>query len=724
MELKNKIVEQMNCYQEDFIEFLNNSSKKYNLVDIFYKKYNLILEKFPNLKNHHLVKEEIDNNIMELSGNLWELIQDRKLIAISELDKIKNQKFIEENLELFGNYIINLIFLETRQYYNKVNLIKKFYYEFQRPKLSDKFPYEYNIKDEYILEDINNFQIFIPSINKTTESKEKDNDNNNITNISPKLDKIFQNCFKLFFIYDNETLLIKNKLKEEYDNNIIQRSSSPRATRKYKSMKKKKTVKESPNQDNNNIKIIKEEEELSLSLNNEKIKYKIRILFLKKFAEKKLEEIYDIGQKTFNDLDKYIIDSVNSQNNAMNELILKIKKNINEGIYKLKIKDVELDIFDIYEKSNLNFIQFNLNFLHLIPEGDKKINYKELYNIYLELKQNYEIQDNYVSLNTFFDIVFKKYLFDLKSNAFMEYMQKMPFLFLYEFINKFAIKKSKKYSIIKLNEIFTILGLLNKIPPKKEQINNIMKNISDKLKYKIFLSKNDFIFNKLWFEKEDKKNNNNLINLNKANDTRKTIVKKILKSGSIIEMNFDNKLKDFSSKEKKSKLRGSRVFPKLKFNPLNSSKEIVKEISEDDQLKEYLFNINKNQEELIDMNDFKNIISIKKNFIKKKAKLHFTNLSDIKSNLDKDEIISVNSVVESFDKTQLEESSNKFLINAKNSGINNMNNNISKNIKPDKNKLLKNNKSNEGSNNIVDASEEKINITLPEYTYFDYLIKM
>ena len=133
--------------------------------------------------------------------------------------------------------------------------------------------------------------------------------------------------------------------------------------------------------------------------------------------KKKLQEIYNIGQKTFENLDKYIIDSVNSQNNAMNELILKIKKHISEGFYKLQIKDVELDIFDIYEKANLNFDQFTLSFLNTIPEQDKKINYKELYNIYLELKQNYEIQDNYVTLNTFFDIVIKKYLFDLKSTA-------------------------------------------------------------------------------------------------------------------------------------------------------------------------------------------------------------------------------------------------------------------------------------------------------------------
>ena len=88
--------------------------------------------------------------------------------------------------------------------------------------------------------------------------------------------------------------------------------------------------------------------------------------------------------------------------------------------------------------------------------------------------------------------------------------------------------------------------------------------------------------------------------------------------------------------------------------------------------------------------------------------------------------MSVNSVVESFDKTQKSDSStNKLLANVKNSGINNpSNNNISKNKKVDKVKISKNIKINDKNNNIVEGSDEKININFLEYTYFDYLFKM
>ena len=689
---RNNILEQMNFYREDFIEILNNTSQKYKLVEVLYEKYNILFQKFPYLKSNNLVKEEFNNNIIELSGNLWNLVQERKLSSITELNNIKNQNFIEQNLESFGNYIINLIILETQYYYNKINLIKKFYYEFEKPKLSEKFPYEYIFNEESILENTFTSPIFI---HRSSENKEEE------YKISPKLDKIYLNCFKLLFDYDKKVLLIKNKLKDEYNNmyNIDDiRMSLARSRKKLKSIKKK-TLRESTNQENKNI-IINDLEELNLALNNEKIKYKMKIIFLKKFGEKNLEEIYNIGKKTFDELDKYIIDSVNSQNNAVNELILKIKKNIKEGATKLNYKDVELDAFNIYEINSLNFNQFNIDSLNIIPEEEKRIDYKELHEVYLDIKK-FEIQDNYVSLNNFIDIAFKKYLFEKKSKAFMEYFQKIPFFYLYNFINKFAIKKYKGYSLIKLNEIFTILGLLNKTPPKKEQQNDIMRNINNKLKYKIFLSKDDFINNSLWFEKNDKS-----INLKHSESKRDSKIPKKAKSPSIFELSNNFNI----PKEKKIKYRGTRVFSKMKFN-LNNSKDI-KVISEEEQLKEYLFNINKTKDNFIDFINFMKIIVINKNSGKKKVKGFLSNLNDFKSNLDNDEILSMNSFVESFDKAQINE-----LKEVKKSSICN----DKKIIKFEKNnKILKNTKNNEGN---VNASEDKIN-NFFDYSYFDYLIKI
>ena len=82
--------------------------------------------------------------------------------------------------------------------------------------------------------------------------------------------------------------------------------------------------------------------------------------------------------------------------------------------------------------------------------------------------------------------------------------------------------------------------------------------------------------------------------------------------------------------------------------------------------------------------------------------------------------MSINSFVESIDKTQANEPDK----NSKIIGINNSNDDMTKIIKKEKSKILKN-KIIEGNNNtLVDIPEEKIKITFPECTYFDYLIKI
>ena len=67
--------------------------------------------------------------------------------------------------------------------------------------------------------------------------------NENERIISPKIDKTYLNCFKLFFYYDNEIVTLKNKLKEEYNNNMEQN----RRTKKKIKTNKKKTLRDTQN---------------------------------------------------------------------------------------------------------------------------------------------------------------------------------------------------------------------------------------------------------------------------------------------------------------------------------------------------------------------------------------------------------------------------------------------------------------------------------------------
>ena len=701
-DMKVNILEQMDVYQEEFIDFLNSSSKKYKIVDIFYKKYNILLEKFPYFKNNHLFKEEFDKNINELIDHLWEMIQMRKRDAIVELNNIKKHNFIENQFDIFGSYIIDLFIIETKRYYDKINLIKKFYYEFDKQKIAEKFPYEYKLDEDKIIEGINEYPIFIADISKKGQ-------------ISPKIEKLYKNCYKLFFIYDNEINQLKNKYKEEYIMNNSN-STGTRQKRRLKSFKKNNTIKSEMSILSDNKNYINYEEEMKAALSNEKIKYKIRILFLKHFAEKNLKEIYDIGQKTFSCLDNHIIESVNSQNEAMNILIQRIRRSINEGNYKLNIKDVELDLFDIFEKSNLNFSQFNLNYLYTLPEQDKIINYNYLKMVFLDVK-NFEIQKNYVTLNLVIDIVFKKHLFEHKSPAFMKYMHQIPFLYINNFINKYIIKKDKGYSVIKLNELFTSLALLNIVPPKNEEAMAIMKSINDKLKYKKYLTKIDFMNCKLWFEKNE--NNAEYYNYNyEENHLKKNL------RNTTISLNKNTDFGQINLNEKKTK-RSSMISHQT--NELNI---LDKDIPDEIKLKEFLFNINKNDDELIDFTDFMKRIVIKKNTNtnqKNRKSIKFNNGPiDIKSNIDKADILSQNSFMESVDKTQLSESTTNYFKGSKNLVGNNLSS-IANNLKEDY--KMKSYKSQKLNDTFRELSEERINnnineiINFPDYTYFDYFMK-
>ena len=697
LELKYTVIQQLNNYQEEFIDFLNNPSNKYKIVEIFYEKYNTLLEKYPYIKNSHLVKEEFEKNLNELLDHIWEIIQNRKIDFISELNNIKKQQFIEQQLELFGEYIINLFILETNLYYNKVNIIKKFYFEFENQKLAEKFPYEYVFKKDIILEKIDLYPIF--DIKSFSSKKHK---------ISPKLDKLYLNCYKLFFKYDNAMRSINDKEKESNNLNSSGMSSSSPPKRKIKTFYKAKTKSDMKSELSalSENKAINYDGEMKAALSNEKIKYKIRILFLKNFAEKNLKEIYLLGQNIFKNLDQQIISSINWQNNAMNKLISKIKINIKEGANKLNIKDIELDLFDIYEKKNPKFSQVNIKYLYSIPELDKIIDYTELYKVFLDIK-TFEIQNNYANAYTLIDIVFKKHLFEHKSEGFMKYMYRIPFYNLNNFINKFIIKTDKGYSVVKLNDIFTILALLNIIPPSTEQQNNMLKGVSDKLKYKIYLSKHDFMNNKLWFEKSDEKigadgpenmRQNNFMHHN----TRSLTLKKYHQGNS----NTNS-----PAKEKRLKARGSAIFvPSDILNNGNKKKT----------LKEFLFDVNKNEDELIDFIDFMKRITIKKIVTKRKKSIYLQSSIDIKNAIDRVEIQS--SLLDS----QISESTNYFkgsktLIS--NNVLNNPNNNINAKEDPKIKSLASQKLINDSIKDISDNNNIDNTIHFPEYTYFDYLIK-
>ena len=208
-------------------------------------------------------------------------------------------------------------------------------------------------------------------IENITKDKENLNNNNNIDiqseEVSPRIDKMFKNCFKFLFYYDKKINEIFQKEKEKYALNISNISTITKRKHRKKNIMDGKSE---PSIYSESKTLISYETEMKAALNNEKIKYKIRISLLKFFSEKFLVEAYNISDSTFDNLDKSIIKSVDAQNDAMNTLMNKIKKDIMQGQNKIEYT-IKLDVFDIYNKLIIPFKEFSLNYYNILDTNEK-----------------------------------------------------------------------------------------------------------------------------------------------------------------------------------------------------------------------------------------------------------------------------------------------------------------------------------------------------------------
>ena len=671
--LKNNILEKMDLMQNVFYQYLNSKTQKKRLVEIFQRKYEVFFDKYNYLKKKTFVKKEFQKDVIELTEHFWEIIQMKKRDAISEIKKLKEQQFIENQSELFWKYLSKLFLSETDYYVKKLNLIRKYYYEFEGNKTSEKCPYEYTLNENDLLKDLNNFALFN---NNHGEGKEKQKNNKNKSNsnsnsnsnsgnkmkanesqnklISPRIDKIFKNCFKFLFIYDKKINEIVQKEKEIYALN----TSNISQISKRKHRGKKSNVADGVSIYSESKILISYEDEMKAALNNEKIKYKIRISLLKFFGEQFLIEAYNISEKTFENLDESIIKSVDAQNTAMNEVMAKIRSDILEGHNKITY-NIEMDIFDIYQILNIPFKEFILNFFNDFEDKDKKIDITELNKIYLDLK-NYEIQDNYVTLDSVIDIVFKKHLFEFKSKAFARYLTKLPFHYLNNFIKNFIYKTAAGQNLIRIDKLFTILAILNFSPPNASQKKEMMDNASNKLKFHCFLSKEDYMSVLLWYEKKENKNENintNSIYNGKVNISTNVIQEEkheenlykdidtnvkaennndlMLKNMKSDEININNETRQqmnllYRNLTAKSpvRIRSRKTTKKITQKSSSTNKAMV---SEETKLKDFLFNINKNYDNQINFVEFMNVISLK--FITKSKNQKKKSIKNFNKNL-------------------------------------------------------------------------------------------
>ena len=227
----------MDNIQDNFISFLNKESDNEKIINLFIEKHDTFMDNFSFIKNNLLVKEEVERDIIEIAEQLWEIIQLRKKNAIEELNNIRKKSFIGQKLEYFSEILDNLFYSEAEYYINKVNLIQQFYYELEN--ISNNKKPEYKVKKSEIMKNANNLEIYVPPPEKEVKKKKikprlkRYEDEKKEYLISPKIDRIYKNCFKLLFNYEKKMKEegFKYYDKDEYD--FIKR----RKNRRYESKK-------------------------------------------------------------------------------------------------------------------------------------------------------------------------------------------------------------------------------------------------------------------------------------------------------------------------------------------------------------------------------------------------------------------------------------------------------------------------------------------------------
>ena len=478
---KKNVIEQMYIIQNGFYNFLNLPSHKKKLINIFIKKYETFMEKFTAVKKHNLVQEEFQRDLTELTEHFWQLIEMKKRDAINERKMIIESGFIENQIEYFYKNIEKIFIYETDKYIRTLNIINDFYYQFDINKIEDNNPFIFKFQPNEILKNIDECILY-----------------DNQLNFSPKLEKIQHNCFKIFFAYDHKMNEIEIKEKEKL---ALNTSGSSSVSKRAMKRKNKKLQEKSDTQiiDEDKL-IINHDKEIKNCIDNEKIKYKIRVTFLRFFGEKFIKELKNIAKITFDNLDEWIIQSVKIQNEAMNNIMNQLKSQIDSGEIHLDYNQ-ELDNFDVYKNADLSFEKIQIKNLKDIPKENKIIDISELRKVYLDLK-TFEIQPNYVLKDNVIDIVLRKYIFDIKSKGFMPYLISLPCQYILYLINKFTKITDKDLKIVRLDYLFDLLALINLNICSKKEEKEMLENVENKLLFHCYLSKEDFISNKLWFENE------------------------------------------------------------------------------------------------------------------------------------------------------------------------------------------------------------------------------
>ncbi len=173
----------------------------------------------------------------------------------------------------------------------------------------------------------------------------------------PRLEKLHKTALRVQFQYDEALVLAEKKRLEK-----LQETNNKKTKENQKTAAKDKKNVVHEIQVEEKKEICHYEEEMKLSIKNEKAKYRFRITLLKFWAINCLLNIRKMANNIYNKLDDWIILSNKAENEALNQLTNILKSSI-EKEQKIKY-ELELDTFDVIVNFDVqNYIELPVKYL-------------------------------------------------------------------------------------------------------------------------------------------------------------------------------------------------------------------------------------------------------------------------------------------------------------------------------------------------------------------------
>ena len=331
---KESIISNYNQLQEKFLDFLNRPSKKNESMQKFINKYNKFIEEYPELKQDAEVKEEFNQDLADLGDRVWEIIDIRKNEAIKERLKIMSAGWIEKEMNKFYNNVEKLFIVEMEKIFTSIKIIRQFYFNM----------------DSRVYQDISNFKPldFLKDEQLNIIPLEKDEENKEFQ--FPKIEKLYLNCIRVLFKYDEFVSNLEKLMKSSTVN--VSDTSIKKSGLYLLSRGISKRMIDSTSFADDRKEILIYNEEMKKAINLEKNKFKFRVTFIKQWGIGFLTSMRKISKIVYDNLDNWIIKTIRNENNNMNRIDNYIRVQIEKG--DIVNSQIETEFFEEFQIINVS----------------------------------------------------------------------------------------------------------------------------------------------------------------------------------------------------------------------------------------------------------------------------------------------------------------------------------------------------------------------------------